>query len=289
MAWLSFDLPRDSIDLSLIQLAPVGNWPKSSSTQYHLNSRRWRTYEDSGNYLNFFVPACESQPVSAIWSQSTGPFTVNLKRSSGPTPQPFEHPSHSSFEDARQYFLTLMNESNRTARAAVRSHEYSAAQSLRCPEKAWHRDNNHCMLTGDRYQDGSLVWVEIAHIIPEVTNKNNIEEGKKYLRHLPSCQLKKPVQQFHSASAWTTLSTFTDVNVLGELAGNRIHRLEYIMSTEQASYRAFNELVLWLRPMEWRIFPFAHFLISVDRVHETRIVHTKPGENRKRECAFPIL
>ncbi|KAI6102506.1 hypothetical protein EDD16DRAFT_1455481, partial [Pisolithus croceorrhizus] len=47
---------------------------------------------------------------------------------------------------------------------------------------------------------------------------------------------------------WTSLSTFTDVNVLGELTGNRIHRLEYIMSMEQACYRAFNELVFWLKP-----------------------------------------
>ncbi|KAI6120191.1 hypothetical protein EV401DRAFT_1860094 [Pisolithus croceorrhizus] len=98
-----------------------------------------------------------------------------------------------------------------------------------------------------------------------------VEEGKKYLRHLPSCQLKKRVEQFHSASAWTSLSTFTDVNVLGELTGNRIHRLEYIMSMEQACYRAFNELVFWLKPVERRIFPFAHFLISVDRVYEAPI------------------
>ncbi|KAI6169830.1 hypothetical protein EDD17DRAFT_1521635, partial [Pisolithus thermaeus] len=129
------------------------------------------------------------------------------------------------------------------------------------------------------YRDRSLVWVEIAHIIPEVPNKCIVEEGKKYLRHFSSCQLKKPVQQFHPASAWMTLSTFTDVKVLGELVGSRIHRLENIMSTEQACYRAFNELVLWLKPVERRIFPFAHFLISVDRVYEARIVHTKLGEN----------
>ncbi|KAI6098901.1 hypothetical protein EDD16DRAFT_1846272 [Pisolithus croceorrhizus] len=68
-----------------------------------------------------------------------------------------------------------------------------------------------------------------------------------------------------------TLSTFTDVKVLGELVGSRIHRLENIMSTEQACYRAFNELVLWLKPVERRIFPFAHFLISRTEKENARV------------------
>ncbi|KAI6039140.1 hypothetical protein EDC04DRAFT_2687191 [Pisolithus marmoratus] len=37
---------------------------------------------------------------------------------------------------------------------------------------------------------------------------------------------------------------FTDVNTIEELAGNRIHRLENIMSMDITCHRAFDELVL---------------------------------------------
>ncbi|KAI5994776.1 hypothetical protein EDD15DRAFT_760741 [Pisolithus albus] len=97
-------------------------------------------------------------------------------------------------------------------------------------------DNNCCMLTGDReFQDGGLVWVDTAHIIPEATNRKNRKEGEK---------------QSNSARVWTILSMFADVNILAELAGNRIHRIENIMWMVKGYYRAFNELVLWLEPVE---------------------------------------
>lgn len=104
------------------------------------------------------------------------------------------------------------------------------------------RDDNRCMLTGDRdYQDGGLIRVGIAHAIPQITNKNIIEEGKK----------------FHPVSAGVILSTLTDINIniLEDLADNRIYRLEKITSVEQACNRAFDELVLWLKPME----PLSYF------------------------------
>lgn len=145
-----------------------------------------------------------------------------MLRSSGPTPQPSEHPSRPSFEDARQYSPALMNEStldHRTARAAEKR-----------------RDNNCCMVSGERdYRDGGIGFVETAHIIPEAINRNIGEEGKK---------------QSHSASVWTILSMFTDINILADLAGNRIHRLENIMSMDQPCHRAFDELILWLKPVE---------------------------------------
>lgn len=77
--------------------------------------------------------------------------------------------------------------------------------------------------------------METAHIIPEAANRNIREEGKK---------------QSNSASAWTILSMFADINILAELAGNQIHRLENIMSMEQGCHRAFDELVLWFKPVE---------------------------------------
>lgn len=57
------------------------------------------------------------------------------------------------------------------------------------------------------------------------------------------------LEQFHSAGVWPTLSTFTGVNV-EDLAGKLIHRLENIMSMEQSCHRVFDELFLWLKPVE---------------------------------------
>ncbi|KAI6030236.1 hypothetical protein EDC04DRAFT_2898507 [Pisolithus marmoratus] len=137
-------------------------------------------------------------------------------------PQPSEHPSRPSFEDACHYFLALMEEGtldHRTARAAARR-----------------RDDNRCMLTGKKdYQAGGFTYVEAAHIIPEKTNKNIGEEGSK---------------QFHAAGVWAILSMFTSVNIVEELAGNRIHRLENIMSMQITCHRLFDDLVLWLKPVE---------------------------------------
>lgn len=72
-------------------------------------------------------------------------------------------------------------------------------------------------------------------------------------------------RHFHSEGVWTILSTFVDVNILEELAGNLIHRLENIMSMELSCRRAFDELVLWLKPVEglphtYRVYEARHGL-----------------------------
>ncbi|KAI6004742.1 hypothetical protein EDD15DRAFT_2155432 [Pisolithus albus] len=206
----------------LLRLAPAGNGQSQLQREIAIAVDNVELMRLAGNYLNHFIRA--------------------FKRSSGPTPQPSEHPSRPSSEDARQYSLALMNEStldHRTARAAAKR-----------------RDNNRCMLTGDRdYQDGGVVWVDCVHIIPESTNRNIREEGKK---------------QSHSASVWTILSMFADINILEELAGNRIHRLENIMSMEQGCHTAFDELVLWLKPVEVRSLDTYHTHASRPGVKEKR-------------------
>ncbi|KAI5986008.1 hypothetical protein EDC04DRAFT_2589992, partial [Pisolithus marmoratus] len=190
----------------LLRLAPAGNGQGQVQREIASAADDIKLMELAGLYLSHFIRA--------------------FKRSSGPTPQPSEHPSRPSFEDSRQYSLALMEEGtldHRTARATARR-----------------RDDNCCMLTGKRdYADGGLVWVEAAHIIPEKPNKNIAEEGRK---------------QFHSAGIWAILSMFTNDDIVEELAGNRIHRLENIMSMQQTCHRAFDELVLWLKPVEVHMY-----------------------------------
>lgn len=186
----------------LLRLAPPGNGHGQVQCEITLAVDDVKLMELASFYLSHFI--C--------------PF----KRSGKPMSAPSEHPSRTSAEDVQQYFEALVGENTL---------DYHMAQAA-----AGHRDDKRCMLTGEKdYQDGGIVWVEFAHIIPEAANENVGEEGGK---------------QFRSEGVWTILSTFVDVNILEELAGNLIHRLENIMSMELSCRRAFNELILWLKPVE---------------------------------------
>ncbi|KAI9462553.1 hypothetical protein HD554DRAFT_2126605 [Boletus coccyginus] len=150
-------------------------------------------------------------------------FVRAFRRSSGPTPAPSEHPSRPSFEDAREHALEMMKETrgdHRTARIL-----------------AMYRDNNCCMVTGleDYNQPDGEVIVETAHIIPESVNKN-IEEH--------------PTKRHQSAGVWSVLSMFTNESIIDDLAGDRINRSENILSMNSHSHHLFDELKLWLKPME---------------------------------------
>jgi hypothetical protein len=65
---------------------------------------------------------------------------------------------------------------------------------------------------------------------------------------------------------------FHDVNIIEDLAGNHIHRLENIASMNCPFHSLFNELYLWLKPVEVSL----HLLllcifISVSRTYNTSI------------------
>jgi HNH endonuclease len=157
------------------------------------------------------------------------------------------------------------------------------------------RDDKCCMLTGKRDRSGGgVIFAEAAHIIPQATNRNIREEGNK----VGICDVRssvgqrgKLVQQFHSAGVWAVLSMFTDVSLPELLAGDLIHRLENIMIMHHSCHRAFDELVLWLKPVEVRtsdLFPFGTFPMSVHRVYRTRIVYTNLSKDGRRKSAYPI-
>ncbi|KAI6114639.1 hypothetical protein EV401DRAFT_135505 [Pisolithus croceorrhizus] len=122
----------------------------------------------------------------------TGPLTV--KRSNGPMPTPAERPSRPSLEDACQYSTAITAQSTldcRTARAAAR-----------------HRDNNNCCtLPEKRYsQDGDFIWMDVAHIMPEASNKSIEGESQKL-------------------GVRTMSSFFTDVDILLGREGIPIHHV----------------------------------------------------------------
>jgi hypothetical protein len=129
------------------------------------------------------------------------------------------------------------------------------------------RDDKCCMLTGRRdYSDGGAIFAEAVHIIPQATNRNTREEGDK----VGTCDVRSfvsqrggLVQQFHSAGVWAVLSMFTDVSLPELLAGNLIHRLENIMTMQFDCHRAFDDLLMWLKPVEVRTFDLFPWTLSL--------------------------
>ncbi|KAG6328443.1 hypothetical protein ID866_10645 [Astraeus odoratus] len=148
-------------------------------------------------------------------------FIRAFKWRRGPTPALSKHPSSPSFEDARAYSMELMQEGKLDHRKAR--------------DAALHRDNYCCMITGKlNIPQGGSTYIEAAHIIPEATNT----------------KLKITIQGFHSASVWAVLSMFTDLDIIVDLAGNKIHHLENIITMNQHCHHLFDDLYLWLKPTE---------------------------------------
>lgn len=149
-------------------------------------------------------------------------FIKAFKRSNGPTPAPSEHPSRPSSLDAREYTMTLMKDSG-IDHGTARTH-------------ALLRDNNSCILSGaEDVRVGGFRRLEAVHIIPQAINRNIGEEGTK---------------QSRSASVWSVLGMFTEVDLFELLAGRLIHRLENIMMLQYECHAVFDDLVLWLKPVE---------------------------------------
>ena len=49
---------------------------------------------------------------------------------------------------------------------------------------------------------------------------------------------------------WSILSMFTQENIIEDLGGNHIHRLENIVSMNAPFHHFFNMLSLWLKPVK---------------------------------------
>ncbi|KAF8550755.1 hypothetical protein OG21DRAFT_1524894 [Imleria badia] len=186
---------------------------------------------------DWHLPAVVKDRFSGIspWRRST---QCSLKRTSGSTPAPSDHPSRPSSDDAREYAVAMTPDG-------------------RVP--AMRRDDNRCMITAlkDHKEADSSVIVQTAHIIPELTN-NNIGEHDR--------------NRSQAAEAQSTLSKFTHGNIIGNLTSNRIHRLENIVSMNSRCHQLFDELYLWLEHL-WKCV--YHLFLSPDAPHKYRVCVAK--------------
>ena len=80
---------------------------------------------------------------------------------------------------------------------------------------------------------------------------------------------------------WAVLSSFSSipVDIHAQLDGNRIHRLENIITLDEIVHHAFNELRLWFKfqPVCFEHFMHKFGLISWGGSVSTNTVHTRSG------------
>lgn len=109
----------------LFRLAPTGNPQGQLQREItSAHSDHVKLMQLAAVYLQNFIRTCKSRLFRPFASDYfiilTGLSTV--KRSSGPTPAPSEHPSRPSFEDTREYAMSMMEEckvDHRSARTWV--------------------------------------------------------------------------------------------------------------------------------------------------------------------------
>ncbi|KAI6155897.1 hypothetical protein BKA82DRAFT_4083748 [Pisolithus tinctorius] len=148
-------------------------------------------------------------------------FIKAFRGSRGSTPAQSGRPSPPSLEGAREYTMVIMQEGGI---------DYGTAWTT-----AMCRGDNRCMLTGaSDFRGGGFRHIEAAHIIPQATNRNIGEEGNK----------------FHSAGVRTVLSMLAEIDLPELLSDGLIHRLENIMTLQHDCHAAFDDLILWLKPVE---------------------------------------
>jgi len=113
------------------------------------------------------------------------------------------------------------------------------------------RDRYRCPVTGlydlgsvrsglvelpEGVDEGDAGYTEAAHIIPESTN-HGID--------------KSTAKAHQSAGVWAVLSMFSSVpeQLHDKLNGSEIHRLENIITLDQSTHTAFDDLSIWFKPV----------------------------------------
>ncbi|KAG8925239.1 hypothetical protein FRC00_004177 [Tulasnella sp. 408] len=182
-------------------------------------------------------------------------FLRLFKMAKGPIPVGSSHPSRPSFDDTRDSSMYLMEQAQKSN---------SAVKKL-----ALKRDNYRCLVTGAydgaTYQkqleaDDTFIppstprFTQAAHIFPYSLNQDltwpGELQGKKVSFSLvygtSAASLMFLVQAEYSATAWTVVHRFGQVNVSTEsLNGPDIHRVENVLTMCESAHKLFDQLQLW--------------------------------------------
>ncbi|KAF8347305.1 hypothetical protein F5887DRAFT_1175052 [Amanita rubescens] len=156
-----------------------------------------------------------------------------VKRTKGPTPAPSDHPSHPSFDIAKEALREEL-------RKPPENHEAAKAQALE-------RDRYRCALTGkidSKSYRSNLVAVDLAKERPGSTQASHIFSPSINKDHHRGNN-----KQTFAVTAWTIMERFGGVKVKDELNSNQNHRLENIITMNSDIHTHFDDLLIWQVPV----------------------------------------
>ncbi|KAG7440318.1 uncharacterized protein BT62DRAFT_1050811 [Guyanagaster necrorhizus] len=182
----------------------------------------------------------------------------------GPTPQ-------ESTDHSRPSFRQTLAEVQKQLQRSPSDHQEAKKSALA-------RDNYRCLLSGtmdlNSYLDHDELRAQLpegmcAHIFSESTNVGMDDPMKIFSScSVVSSDLLCPKKDY-AANAWTIIKHFGFSNILKDLEGGNIHRLENILTLQYDLHVHFDNLALWLEPT----VRFPHFLLS-------RLTNSQDIENR---------
>lgn len=155
-----------------------------------------------------------------------------FRSSKGSVSTPSHHASRPSFDSLADTIKALLKE-------APQNH--ASAKS-----KALVRDKFRCMISGiyditsaemneeltskARYEGARFNYTECAHISSESTNRN----------------IQDPQKADYAASVFSIFKTFGYPTILDELNGDKVHRLQNVLTLEVGVHRHSDALKIWL-------------------------------------------
>ncbi|KAJ7109804.1 hypothetical protein C8R44DRAFT_743178 [Mycena epipterygia] len=227
------------------------------------------------NRLTATIVACKDGKLVALGKFYLRFFVKIFYKAKGHNPVPSEHPSRPSFEQERVMHMQQ------------RSLSHSEAKTL-----ALERDGNRCLLTGAYHGTNIETPEEIehyrltgqnststhaAHIIPEHLNNFTWEAlddaaDREFFHILEVDGITSEPKINQSSTMWTMLKIFGSQQVIDELGGTDIHRLENVITVDVATHDQIDLLQLWFEPTG---IPDEHFVrVRLETHRPSRLVPT---------------
>ncbi|RXW12255.1 hypothetical protein EST38_g13597 [Candolleomyces aberdarensis] len=197
-----------------------------------------------------------------------------FKSNKGQIPTPSNHASRPSFDRKVDMMADLLDDaplSHSTAKKRVLSSRIPIPGTLLILHQALVRDGYRCVITGaydfpsidkcpelmeEAGPDASCAFTELCHIFSASTSVS-LENGDK---------------RTYAATAYTIAESFGYTTIQQDLNGEKIHRLENVMTMSTDIHRFFDGLKFWLVQVGQDTYKVETFNQVVNRLHGGREV-----------------
>ncbi|KAK0465393.1 uncharacterized protein EV420DRAFT_1637530 [Desarmillaria tabescens] len=162
-------------------------------------------------------------------------FIRTFRKAKGPTPQASNHHSRPSYQQT-------LAEVHQQLQRYPSNHQEAKKSALA-------RDNYRCVLSSTTDKMSFFKYGELQAQLPEGMVPRTTQCAHIFPESM-SVGIDNPIKRDCAANAWTIIEHFGFTNVLEELQGEKIHRLENILTLEYDLRDHFDDLTLWLEPTD---------------------------------------